>query len=107
MTVWRVPPVSEQPWVSLLRWQVYEIETGARHFVGYHPRAREGRVSSTVVEFDAESRCGKTRSGRIYELVGLPGFDRDAGYVWLVWQSARDVLSVRDVTSEYSDGEQT
>jgi hypothetical protein len=81
-SIWKPPLVYDQPIISLLQWSVMETPTGDRHFVGYNQVDCEGRVSSSIQSFDASTTKGVTRSGRIYQLVGEPGYDSDALWVW-------------------------
>lgn len=100
MPIWKVDDVVSQPELILVNWSIYETEKLERHFVGYSPENREGRVSSAIMNFDQATLRGVTRSGRIYELVGMPGFDADAEYVWNRWQDINRAESCRDVTDE-------
>lgn len=100
MPVWAVNNVQRQPSVSLLEWQVMQVENGDHHFVGYCPENREGRVSSAVVTFDVQKLRGVTRSGRVYQLVGRPGLNVDAEYIWQVWADINEVKTWKDVAAE-------
>lgn len=99
-SVWRTPPPSEQPNLSLARWSVMETQTGDHHLVGYNLDDCEGRVSTAIVEFDLVTSEATTRSGRIYQLVGKPGYDSDGAWVWENWSRANR-LSGKDVTKQY------
>lgn len=83
-SVWAAAPVEEEPEVRLSKWQVYAVG-GGRHFVGYNTTLGEGRVSSVIQSFDRQTRRGVTASGRVYELVGPPGHDPDAEWVFRTW----------------------
>lgn len=85
--LWTAPEVERQPDVALVRWQIFELPDGSRHFCGYHhgPSVHEGRVSSPIVKFDPSTMTGFTRSGRSYRLVGPPGADDDADFVKVAW----------------------
>lgn len=106
MSLWLVAPIAERPSVSLRSWQVFDVplsgETWTRHFVGYAVEDRQGQVSSPVLTFSPAERCGVTRSGRVYQLIGRPGADSDAEYVWNRWKRLWDIApeGVRNVTSE-------
>jgi hypothetical protein len=99
MTIWMSDPVEEMPEVLLRRWSIRETDSGARHFVGYNVRWREGRVSSEITSFDARTRSGVTQSGRLYRLVGRAGVDSDGEYVWNAVARLRGMESWRDVTA--------
>lgn len=98
--MWGTPAVSEQPMIHLVRWRVIEIQGGERHYVGYNIEDREGRVSSSIQQFDATTSIGVTSSGRVYELIGDPEYDPDGEYVWRSWVRANKVETERDVSDE-------
>lgn len=100
MSVWLPPTAEEQPDVSLVSWGAFEVlvpELGAPtiHIAGLLERAGEGRVSSPVAKVDGAGRCVITSTGRVYRLVGAPGLQGDASYVWgrWVWKWNAQVLS--------------
>lgn len=95
--VWNVAPIDVEPEIQLYDWQVYEVD-GLRQNVG--ARSSSGRVSSAIVTFDKETMRGVTKSGRVYELVGLPGMNMDAEYVWSTWKVINKVTSEQNVTRE-------
>lgn len=101
MSIWRTTPVESVPVLKLTKWSVFQTETGQRHFVGYNMTEGEGRVSSAIVEFDSASRRGRTSTGRIYELIGEPGFSSDAEYVKTGWLNINRVSEHFDVTEQY------
>jgi len=98
MAIWKV---SDNPEVILTQWQVYELNDGSRHFVGYNSMNYEGRVSSSIKEFDKEKMIGITRSGRIYKLEGPNGCNGDAQYVWNSWKIINNISECNEVTKEY------
>lgn len=104
MPIWTTLPVAEQPSIRLLKWRIFQTETGELHFVGYHPEGYEGRVSPAIQNFDPVTQRGVTLSGRIYELVEYPGYDEDGLYVWEMWCRANGVKRVMDVTEEVAAG---
>ncbi|GGF46323.1 hypothetical protein GCM10011611_61010 [Aliidongia dinghuensis] len=85
MPVWPIPPVEIQPVITLDRWQIIRLPNGDCHFVGYNPAGLEGRVSNIVTAFDQARMRARTKSGRIYELVGAPGWSKHAQYVLGRW----------------------
>lgn len=105
MAVWKPGDITEEPEVILSNWKVLEVNSNDRHFCGYNLSLREGRVSSRIEEFDPSTMMGRTRSGRIYSLRGVPGSHPDADYVWATWccLNSIDRDSVRDVTKEIID----
>ena len=98
--VWPAQPVNEQPEVVLRQWQVYELDDGARHLVGWCAAQCEGRVSSAVKAFDPATRRCRMASGRVYELRGEPGWNGDAQFVWHRWRELFKVTECREVTLE-------
>ena len=104
MALWSIASVAAEPEVSIARWRVLEIDAGTMHFVGTDERDFSGRVSSAIVAFDYETLCGKTLSGRVYQLVGNPGRSGDADYVWQRWCEVNEVKSFSDVTAQLLAG---
>ncbi|KAF1038624.1 MAG: hypothetical protein GAK33_01960 [Burkholderia lata] len=100
MAVWKIAPVSDEPGVSLIQWSILEIDDGTRHFVGADARDSTGRVSSHVVTFDRLNLRGQTQSGRVYQLIGQPGWSSNAEYVWECWCEVNSVASYTDVTQQ-------
>jgi hypothetical protein len=101
-----VAPVDEEPEETMMRWSIREAQFDdpndqSRHVVGYVARKGKGRVSSAIQSFDREKMRIKTRSGRVYQLDGPPGFDPDAEYVWAHWKALNQVRDETDVTQEY------
>lgn len=84
-SVWKARPMTAQPSLTLVQWQVLQLPGGARHFSGWALENREGRASSAIQTFDAVSLRGITRSERVYQLHGPPGCDDDADHVWRTW----------------------
>jgi ATP-dependent Lon protease len=106
MPVFAVAPVHEEPEETISRWSVREAQFDAphdqsRHLVGYVARKGKGRVTSAIQSFDRDTMRIQTRSGRVYQLAGPPGFDPDAEYVWAHWKALNQVRDETDVTPEY------
>lgn len=85
-------------WLEL--WSIRQSEKGVRHFVGFNCLVGTGRVSTAILSFDAQTRVGRTASGRTYHLVGRAGHDRDAEYVWGCVVQAWGLGHWTDVTAE-------
>lgn len=100
MPIWETTPVDEVPEIRLTAWRIYETERGERHFIGWNLTEREGRVSSAIEIYDPTTQRGRTRSGRIYQLVGSSAYSADAMYVWRRWCVINEVQQARDVTGE-------
>lgn len=95
-----VAPVSREPVTVMSVWTLVQVnwDSGerSRHLVG---RANgEGRVCSDIHQFDLKAMTAITRSGRQYRLVGDPGRNRDAFYVFEVWLKRQEPGRVRDMT---------
>lgn len=99
--IWATRPVSEEPSITLTSWMIIETvePEPSRHFVGYNDAGREGRVSSPIVTFDAETMRGQTHTGRVYELSGSSGLNGDADYVLGRWQRGYKVEAI-DITEQ-------
>lgn len=85
MSVWNVAPVDSQPELTLIRWQMIEVQMAdvTQHYlVGYCLQNNEGRVTSAISHFNPTSLTAVTHSGRTYQLSGPPGNDCDACDVW-------------------------
>ncbi len=100
MSVWNVAPVAQEPQTQLLQWRVMALPDGSRHLVGYASPVREGRTSSEILQFDIDQLRAVTGSGRVYALVGPPGHDGDAMYVWAVWRRLNEVDDFDDVSEQ-------
>ncbi|WP_137890338.1 ankyrin repeat domain-containing protein [Ramlibacter sp. 2FC] len=107
----RIRPIPiEQESKTLLRaWQVFELtlplaSAPSRHVIG-RTLDGEGRVTSPVVNWDWAHVTATTRSGRVYQLKGEPGYDEDAFYVFEGWLKAHklDGATARPVTTEIWD----
>jgi hypothetical protein len=116
MTIWRTQPVTDEPVIALHSWWVFAVpsptgEDVDHHFNGYSGGVSssmfggggEGRVSSKIVEFNQEKMLGTTRSGRKYQLIGPPGYNGDAQYVYRRWLGINNVTEddVNDATGDY------
>ncbi len=101
--------VSDETTVKLSSWGVFSVPRAGtvvrrdHHFFGYNAANQEGRISSKIVKFYPKERWGSTASGRKYELIGEPGHNSDAAYVFERWLQINGVPSeeVRNVTEEY------
>ncbi|PLZ01038.1 hypothetical protein CY652_18080 [Burkholderia sp. WAC0059] len=100
MPIWQIAPVTDKPEVSIYHWRILETDKGTRHFVGADEHDGSGRVSTAIVAFDRSARHGKTRSGRVYHLIGEPGYSDNGEYVWTQWCKVNDVASCVDVTRQ-------
>lgn len=105
MPVWNPNSVNDEPVTTMKAWKVVEVsrkgKNRTRHVVG---NCGEGRVSSTIVDFDPANRVATTKSGRKYELP-IEGskiyIGPDAVYVFNVWFAYNDATDKEDVTHDY------
>ena len=72
-----------------------------RHVCGQNPTGDLGISTSAIQEFDPVDMTVKTRSGKIYVLVGQPDDSRLAEGAWRKWCKDNGIVAERDVTSEY------
>lgn len=103
MPTWSVASIEQEPEVKLWSWSIYEVESSlwngrTLHIVGYGGYAHGGRTSSKVVSFDPETMKMQTERGRVYKLLGDPGFSLDAEYVFNVWCARNEVTIRKEVT---------
>jgi hypothetical protein len=93
-------PVAREPHKQISRWGLYQFHfaggTRSRHLVGWS--GNEGRVSTAVEVLNLESMTATTESGRVYAMVGPPGWDSDATYVMGVWMRVNSVLRHKNMT---------
>jgi len=87
--------------VWLVSWRVLQTDCGTRHFVGYSVEDRMGRVSTPISTFDLRLRTGIATNGRAYKLLGPPGVDDEAMYVWRHYKCIWRFNEVTDVSDEY------
>lgn len=106
MSIWKPYSVQQEPNTKLTQWRVMEVSAEHNdynptiHLVGY--AGYEGRVCSAVQNYDPKSKRAVTKSGRVYELVGSSGYNRDALYVWDCWFDNLGLsATVKDVTETF------
>ncbi|CAB3755470.1 hypothetical protein LMG29542_02602 [Paraburkholderia humisilvae] len=77
MSISFCPPPGEGPEIAFLkRWSIREIEGGGRYLVGWCVANRDGRVSTEIVEFDADARRARTKRAVDMYLLARPGTTR-------------------------------
>ena len=103
MSIWSTLPVGLEPEICIEKWCVIETEPerGQRHLLGIRTDTRDARISSPLAGFDMETMFAHTSTGRVYQLVGPPGWAADAQYVLLSWCQRHRVREISDVTTEY------
>ncbi len=79
--------VDLEPVMTMTRWRYVRVRRPdglrTRHLVGWSEY--EGRVCSAIVSIDPLKKSLITQSGRVYQLDGEPGHDRDAAWVFSRW----------------------
>jgi hypothetical protein len=98
--IWRVPDVTAEGEVTLVRWRVIEVPDGERFLVGYCLERGEGRVSTSLLSVDVSRMVCHTASGRVYQLEGQPGVDPDGDFIWRAAMRARKVESWNDLSGD-------
>ncbi len=105
--IWSTRSVHDEPQKWLSNWQIYKAvkasiqpEVFGYHFIGFDMHGGHGAVSSKIGAFDPVTMQGITLSGRIYQLVGLPGIDQDALYTLNEWSNRNEVV-MQDATDEF------
>lgn len=103
MAIWRPTPAAVQPSLTLTKWSVREVPNIAgngvdRVLVGYCVENREGRTSRAIQSIDFKAMLCLSESGRTYRLLGAPGDDPDAEYVFRSWCDINQVTQAVDVT---------
>lgn len=93
-SVWRSASVNDEPEIQLCQWHIKKDTNGGCYFVGSRVDDGTGRVSTAIVEFDAEQRRGRTQSGRVYELVGPKGRSTNGEYIWSVYKIANGITEL-------------
>jgi hypothetical protein len=93
--------IDAQRKVWLMSWRVLQTDSGTRHFVGYSVEDRIGRVSTPISSYDPNTRIGKASNGGVYKLLGPPGVDAEAMYVWRQFARVWRFTEAMDVSPEY------
>ncbi len=85
-------PVEAEPLRRLCIWQVFKVvkangqeDRYGLHFLGLDVNDFTGAVSTRIETFHPATMRGVTISGRIYELVGGPGFSANSIYALHHW----------------------
>lgn len=107
-SLWKPEDVTIEPSVTLTRWQVFKVKSDgveSIHFIGWNFHHMEGRVSSSIVEYDPTTKTGISKSNRKYILFNSPGIDRDADYVWNTWIAGMKLrhtnVEIEEITDQY------
>lgn len=92
------------PHVELALWSVFllflpVLGIPTIHVVGVNRRSGRGRVSSPVVKVHTSGMRVITQSGRLYDLVGVPGSDAAGLAILDDWATTWDARVLENVTS--------
>jgi hypothetical protein len=104
--IYSIPDPEPGTVTAIASWSIKEVVWGdnelpTRHLIGFVRQEGAGRATSAVQSFDKEHRLIQTQSGRLYQLIGEPGQDGDAEYVWKRWRNFNGAQDEKDVTHEY------
>jgi hypothetical protein len=101
-SVWKVSDVKDEPESRMTNWCAYLVKGNPDtvHFVGY--AGYEGRVCSAVQSYDKATHRGITKSGRVYELLGRPGYNADSQYVWHRWLDKMGNPMYTDISEQFA-----
>jgi len=108
MSIWLPEEPASRPDDKLICWAAFEalvpdLDGPTLHLVGYIERESAGRVTSPLMGIDRATRTLTTRSCSSYRLVGAPGVNGDAEYVWRRWLRLWKAEVLRDATQDLLD----
>lgn len=105
--IWSTRSVQDEPQKWLRNWQIFKAVKASiqpdlfgYHFIGFDMHGFHGAVSSKIGAFDPVTMQGATLSGRVYQLVGMPGVNQDALYTLNEW-SIRNEVVMQEATDEF------
>lgn len=100
-------PVEAEPLKRLCVWQVFKVVKAngledhyGLHILGLDVNDFTGAVSTRIETFDPVTMRGVTMSGRVYELVGGPGFSANSIYVLHHWCQVNKV-EIEGATTDF------
>lgn len=103
MSIWGMPSVEDQPTVTLIRWRVLRLRAKKLSIdlvLGWCLEDGHARMSTPIMQHDAQSRTLTTKSGRVYIVEGPSDYDDDAQYI-LEQHFGRSAGRAVDVSSAY------
>lgn len=97
------------PPLTLVRWRAWEVQVPnydapSWHLVGFLPEEHCAKVSSALAQVSRFGDEARSKTGRVYRLVGAPGADEHAARLWASWQRQHGVTVLRDCTTEVLHG---
>jgi len=100
-----IESVEKEPSAYIINWSIRAVKFSnndeSHHLRGFVPK-KAGRVTSAIYNFDSETQKITTVSGRVYTLIGPPGYCDDAEYIWDRWKLMNSVVNDIDVTDSYA-----
>lgn len=87
---------------TLEQWHVLQTHRGTRHFAGWCPSTHQTLVSSPITSYNPAARIGMTALGLRFSLVGHPGGDGIAKFIWAFAAFDKSILQTTDVSGEYA-----
>lgn len=105
MSIWGMPSFEDQPTVTLIRWRVLRLRAKRLSIdlvLGWCLEDGHARMSTPILQHDAQSRTLTTRSGRVYTVEGPSDYDDDAQYI-LEQHFGRSAGRAVDASSVYFD----
>ena len=94
-SVWGAASLEVEPEIQLVQWAIKHDTAGNAYFVGTRADEGSGRVSTPIVELDTGRRRGRTQSGRVYELLGPPGYSENGEYIWSLYRVANGIKEAK------------
>ncbi len=105
MPIWEMPAVDEQSTINLLRWTVVRFKTAevqADIAYGWDATNSCGRTSSVISSVDENASGLRTRTGRLYRLLGPSTSDAEGEYVFRKkYSQLISLCEFSDVSHEY------
>lgn len=88
----------------LAKWGAFEVrlpqfDVPTIHLVGLRDSSAVARVSSPISQLSADGLCVRTSTGKLYDLVGVPGLTADAVVHWRHWLEHWSAVVVSDATT--------
>jgi len=93
--------VRGRPAVWLVRWRVACTNLGTRHFIGHSVEDDKAYVSTPILTYEHARSTGLASNGRRCTVMGPPGYDKEAEFVWRFYIRLWGLNEAVDVSGEY------